>query len=269
MRHTRLLFISIAILLGLTACRERGLRLEDIPTPITPEARATEIVLTQNAPPAGFGEVSFPMIDDHLPELSGWHYTVDMEFEGVFTQVSRQTTGRLKADVWYNQIASSRRVIVETSGDLLGLEEADSYEAVALGPDTFLVQDGACQTNAEDDADIAVSVSAGSLVGGVNQANASGIPKQRVNNEEVWRYNVNFDQLNLPALKLGDNSKILAFAGELWVAPEHDAVIRYYMTVDVENAQVFDSLPVTGRLIVRYDLNDVGVQPNISVPFGC
>lgn len=262
--------ISLLALLLLAGCYQRGLTLEDVPTPITPDAYATEIVLTQNAPPQGFGEVKFPMIDDNLLELAGWHYTVDMEFEGVFAQVPRETSAHIVAEVWYNQIASARRVLVTTSGDLLGQEEASSYEAVQLGPDAFLVQDGACMTNARADAEIAVSVGAGSLVGGLQTARASGQSKQKINNETVWRYNVNFDQLNLPSLNLGTDSKILAFTGELWVAPEHNAVVRYYMTIDVENAQVLNtSLPVTGRLIVRYDLYDIGVQPNISVPFGC
>lgn len=274
MKSTLTSLLLICLMLLTTACRERGLTLDDIPTPITPDARATEIVLTENAPPPDFGAVEYPQIDMHLPELSGWHYTVDIEFDGVFTQVDRKAYGRVQAEVWYNQIASARRVLVTTQGDLLGQEEPNQYEAVKLGPDSFLVEDGACLSNADESAGVAASVGAGSLVGGLNMAQASGIPKQVVNDETVWRYNVNFDQLNLPQLTLNPNSKILAFNGELWVAPERNAVIRYYMTVDVENAQVFTgmldtALPVTGRLIVRYDVFDIGVQPNISVPFGC
>ena len=271
---TRLLPTFVLLVLVLTACRERGLTLDDIPTPIALEARATEIVLTQNAPPPNFGEVAFPQIDRNLPQLSGWYYTVDMEFDGVFTQVERKAYGRVVAEVWYNQVASARRVIVETQGDLLGLEEPTQYEAVKLGPDTFLVQDGVCLSNVEESAGIVASVGAGSLVGGINTALASGLPQQRINDETVWRYDVNFDQLNLPQLTLNADSQVLAFNGELWVAPEREVVIRYYMTIDVENAQVFTnvlstSLPVTGRLIVRYDVFDIGVVPNLSVPNGC
>lgn len=270
----QLVYMLICMPLLLTACRERGLTLDDIPTPITPSVRGTEIVLTENAPPPQFGEVSFPKIDANLPLLSGWQYTVDMEFDGVFTQVDRKVYGRVQADVSYNQIASARRVIVKSEGDLLGLEDPEQVEAVQLGPDNFLVEGGACQSNAEESADFVVQADAGSLVGGLNSAMASGQPKQRINDEIVWRYNLNFDQLNLPQLTLTSESKILAFNGELWVAPEHNAVIRYYMTVDVENALVFTNvlgtaLPVTGRLIVRYDVNDIGVLPNITVPFGC
>ena len=244
-----LMFVVLAFVLS--GCRERGLTLADIPTPITPDARATEIILTQNAPPSDFGEVSLPQIDQNLVNLSGWHYTVDMEFDGVVAGADVKTSGRVQAEVWYNQIASARRVIVETQGDLLGLEDPTQYEAVKLGPDTFLVQDDACLSNADDSAEVAASVGAGSLVGGINSAIASGLPQQRVNDEAVWRYDVNFDQLNLPQLILNENSQVLAFNGELWVAPEHGVAIRYYLTIDVENAQVFTnvlntSLPVTG-----------------------
>lgn len=271
---TRILPICIVLMLLLTACRERGLTLADIPTPISIDARATEIVLTENAPPYGFDEVAFPQIDLNLPQVNGWHYTVDMEFDGVFTQVERKATGRVTADVWYDQVSSARRVVVKSQGDLLGLDEPSQYEAVKLGPDTFLVQNGTCLANAEEQADIVASIDAGSLVGGINSARASGMPQQKRNDQTVWQYAINFDQLNLPQLTLNDNSRILAFNGELWVAPDHDVVIRYYLTIDVENAQVFTklrdtALPVTGRLIVRYDVYDIGTVPNLSVPTGC
>jgi hypothetical protein len=46
--------------------------------------------------------------------------------------------------------------------------------------------------------------------------------------------------------------------------------MRYYLTMDVENVTLFSStLPVTGTLTLQYDLYDVGIVPNISVPFGC
>jgi hypothetical protein len=58
--------------------------------------------------------------------------------------------------------------------------------------------------------------------------------------------------------------------GEIWVAPEHNVVVRFYVTLNVQNAIVFDrQLPVTGQVIIRYDLFDIGVVPNISIPFGC
>ena len=271
---TRVAPIFLLLTLLLTACRERGLTLDDIPTPISIDARATEIVLTKNAPPAGFGEVAFPQIDLNLPQVNGWHYTVDMEFDGVFTQVERKATGRVTADVWYDQVSSARRVVVATQGEVLGLDVPTQYEAVKLGPDTFLVQNGTCLSNADEQADIVASIDAGSLVGGINSAVANGLPQQKKNDQTVWGYTINFDQLNLPQLTLNENSRILAFNGELWVAPEHDVVVRYYLTIDVENAQVFTkllntALPVTGRLIVRYDVYDIGTVPNLSVPTGC
>jgi len=38
----------------------------------------------------------------------------------------------------------------------------------------------------------------------------------------------------------------------------------------VEKAIIFDrQVPVSGQVIVRYDLLNIGDVPNITVPFGC
>jgi hypothetical protein len=58
--------------------------------------------------------------------------------------------------------------------------------------------------------------------------------------------------------------------GEIWVAPALKAAVRFYVNLDVDNAIIFDrQIPVSGQVILRYDLYDVGVIPNITVPFGC
>ena len=63
---------------------------------------------------------------------------------------------------------------------------------------------------------------------------------------------------------------MLSASGELWFAPERNAVIRYYLNLELENVALLDSdAPVTGTLLLRYDLYDIGVLPNLSVPFGC
>jgi hypothetical protein len=62
----------------------------------------------------------------------------------------------------------------------------------------------------------------------------------------------------------------MAAPGEIWVAPQHNVVVRFYVTLNVQNVYLFDrQLPVTGQVIIRYDLYDIGVPQNISVPFGC
>lgn len=261
--------IIIGIFLMLVGCTERGLSLDDLPTPITPEARATELVLTRNAPPTGFEQVAFPMVDDNLSTLPGWRYELLMSFNGVFAGTPRQTQATTRATVWYNQVASSRRIVLQSEGELLTEGEPINLEAVRLGQDAFLLRDGVCLVNAQEEAQVAAELGAGTLIGGVNNA-LPAARKATINSEAVWEYALNFEQLNLPALDFSDGGQVLAMNGELWVAPEHNAVVRYYLTLEVENARVFGStLPLTGTVIIRYDLYDVGIAPNLSVPFGC
>jgi hypothetical protein len=210
--------------------------------------------------------VNFPEIDAQLGSLDGWRYVVTLEFSGIFARTPRETSAAANAEVWFNQLASARRVVVETSGELVGQQEDSAFEAVRMEPDAFLVREETCNTG--DDAETAADLRAGLLVGGVRNATPTG-QKATLNGEEVWQYRFTQDDLNLPAIRLDENVTLTA-NGELWVAPEHNAVIRFYVNLDVENAFIFDrQLPVTGQVIVRYDVYDIGVQPNITVPFGC
>lgn len=263
-------FLGVLWLLLLAGCnRDRGLTLEDLPTPLTPEAYATAVVLTQNAPPPGFNEISFPQIDAGLEALAGWRYEILMQFNGVFARTPREAAAVTQLEVQYNQIASSRRLVAGITSNLSDVSEPLNYEAVILGPDTFIVRDTACLSNPDDATLAAARLGAGTVIGGVNFAVPAG-KKAVINGEEVWLYSFSPADLNLPNVRLGDEARILAVNGELWFAPSHRAVIRYYLNLDVENANLFGStLPVTGSIIIRYDLFDIGVQPNLSVPFGC
>lgn len=266
MKHTTL-YLLLALLLA--GCRQPGLNIEDLPTPALPEALATALVLTQNAPPQGFDTVSFPQISANLSRLSGWHATLLVEFRGSFAGTPRETEASTMLEIWHNQVASARRVRIGTAGDLLGLDEPSRYEAVRLGEDVFLVQEGTCLSEAGEDAAAAADLNAAGVIGGVQQAAAAG-QRAVINGQEVWRYSFAPDDMLLPLVDQGDAGRITALSSELWVAPEHNAVIRYYVTMDVENASVFRStLPVTGTLIIRYEVFDIGIVPNISVPFGC
>ncbi len=263
-------FISIPFLAGCTG--QRGQTLEGIPTVASiqsVEQAATAAVMTENAPPVGFRDtVSFPEVDAKLLELPGWRYIVTLEFNGVFARTPRETSATARAEIWFNQLGSARRILVETSGELIGQEENAAYEAVKLGPDAFLVRDNTCLSNAGADADTAANLRAGLLVGGVTSATPTG-RRATLNGEEAWEYAFTQDALNLPSIRLDEGGKMTA-NGELWVSPEDNAVVRFYVNLDVENAFIFDrQLPVSGQVILRYDLYDIGVVPNITVPFGC
>lgn len=261
--------VLLALLVAGCDLSRRGQTLDDIPTLASVDALATSVVATENAPPEGFrGPVSFPLVDQTLESLSGWHYVVTLEFSGAFSGVPRETSASANAEVWYNQIGSARRVVVNTSGDLLGSDTASSYEAVRLGPDAFLVEEGACLANAGSDAEVAAGLTAGELVGGVTNAVPFG-QRAILNGEEAYRYSFTADDLNLPTITL-DEGGTLAANGELWVAPQHNAVVRYYVTLDLTKARIFGRpAPVDGRVIIRYDLYDIGENFNITQPFGC
>jgi hypothetical protein len=261
-------------LLLLSGCTgQRGQDINALPTRASFESAAesvTAIAMTENAPPPGFREsVAFPEVDANLTALPGWRYLVTLEFNGVFARTPRETSATARAEVWFNQLGTARRVLVETAGEMIGQEENAVYEAVRLGPDAFLVRDNTCLSNAESDAAATADLRAGSLVGGVNTATPTG-RRETINGQDVWEYRVSAENLNLPSIRVDDGGRIVNATGELWIAPEHNAVVRFYVNLDVENAIVFDrTLPVTGQVILRYDLFDVGVVPNITVPFGC
>lgn len=263
--------LGLALLLLLAACTtRRGQQLEDLPTQASIEGAATAQFLTQNAPPEGFRDaIAFPEVDAGLNELSGWRYVVYLEFNGTFARTPRETSATASAEVWFNQLGTARRVVVSTSGELIGREEDTHYEAVRLGPDTFLVRDNACLSNAGEDAQTAADLRAGQLVGGVNRATPTSL-NATLNGEQAWQYTFTASDLNLPAIRLSDEGQLTLNGGEIWVAPEHNAVVRFHVNLDVTNAIIFDrQLPVDGQVILRYDLYDIGVAPNITVPFGC
>jgi hypothetical protein len=267
-------FLLLLIPLILASC-DRGQSQSGIPTRASIEEIATQVVLTENAPPEGWRDaVSFPQVDAGLRELAGWRYVVTLEFDGVFAGTSRRVTHKSTAQMWFNQLPDAQRVELQVSSELRGQPEEELYEGVRIGPDAYLVRDGVCLSDAGQDAlTLMTASSAAGSIGGVMRAVPAAV-KGIINGEQVWRYDFTLDDLALAQIELGDNARIYSATGELWVAPEHGVVIRYYLTLDVENAVIFGySLPVTGTVILRYDLYDIvdsaANAPNISVPFGC
>lgn len=266
-------YLLLTLVFILSACGSRGQTLDDIPTRIpSVDSYATSVFLTENAPPEGFRDfIAFPQIDDNLQFLTHWHSEAYFSFEGVFSRTPRQINAETSSVTWYTRTGNQRRVVLTGAGELFGDQEGETLEGVRLGSDTFLLRDGVCLQNVDEAAATVADLRAGAIVGGVNYATPTG-ERRIINGEEVWRYTFTLENTNLPLLRMGDNAQITSMLGELWIAPEHNAVIRYYLNLEVDNVvlQVVDnSLPVTGHLIMRYDLYDVGVNPNINQPFGC
>lgn len=286
-RCLSLVTLGILLCSVLVACDREGQALEDLPTPIVNlDDLATADFMTENAPPEGYRtSVVFERIDANLAGLSNWRYTVDLEFSGVFAGTSRPVDAETRAEVWYNNLGPERRVVVQGRGELFGqfsepapltdaeVDQSLTLEGVRLGGDTFLVRDGVCLGDAEGAAALVADLRAGDLIGGVDRVATVGI-NTTINNVRVWRYEFDQGDLILPQIAFAQGGGIRGMRGELWIAPEHNAVIRYYVTLDVENALILlntaeANLPVTGQIIIRYDVFDIGVNPNITQPFGC
>lgn len=263
---------AVCALALLAACNpQRGQDLEGIPTQAsfdTLQEAATAAVMTENAPPPGYREqVAFPEVDSGLTSLPAWRYIVTLGFDGAFAADGQPASATARAEVWFNQLGSARRVLVEIAGALLGQDENTTFEAVRLGPDAFLVRDGVCLSGGPDAAS-AADLRAGQLVGGAQTAVPTG-RRATLNGLEAWEYAFTAADLTLP-VRLEPGGRISNVSGELWVAPAHNAVARFYVNLDVENAVIFGrEQPVSGQVILRYDLYDVGVPTNITVPFGC
>lgn len=259
------------LLMGLAGCtlpqRNRGA--DPIPTPASIEGLATAQFLTDVAPPEGFREIiRFPEVDANHNVLAGGRYVVELEFNGAFSNTPRPTTATARAEVWFNQLGSSRRVVVETAGELLGRAD-NTFEAVKLGPDSFLLQTGACIDEGVDAA-TAANLRAGTLVGGVLQAVPTLRLPATINGQEVWSYSFTPADLNVPNITVQEGGTLALDGGEIWVSPTHNTVIRFYLNLNVTRAIIFDrALPVDGQVIIRYDLFDIGQTSNISVPNGC
>jgi hypothetical protein len=261
--------VSLFVLLCLAACEPRSATPPPLPTVASIDSAATALYLTENAPPDGFSTVSFPRIDQTLTRLSGWRYDATFVFEGTYSRTTRPVSAHAELKAWYDQVGSARRVQATLETDLDAETPANTYEGAQLGPDTFLVRDGRCERAETPDTKAAVELGVGDILGGVQTASSLG-EKAIVNNAQVWRYDLTPEAIVMPAVTRSDESRFSNLRGEFWVAPGANTVMRYYLTMDVENVMLFASpLPVTGTVTLQYDLYDVGRVPNITVPFGC
>jgi hypothetical protein len=269
----RLALVCGLLLMILTAC---GRETVVVPTRIPSiEAVATNDFLTSIAPPVGMRErVSLPRVDDNTVLLTNWRADASFRFEGVFSGTPRILDAETDIDIWYNQTGNRRRVVIGGSGELFGDEDFPAREGVRVGGDTYLLIDGECYGSANGDAAILADLRIGDILGGVTHAIPAG-QRQVLHGQTVWKYDFDLSTLTLPLLRMSETSAITAMEGELWVAhlpPNQTVAIRYYVNLQVENAslRLFESsLPVTGLLQIRYDLHDVGIDPNITPPNGC
>lgn len=265
--------IVLAVILAagaLASCGTPASQDGPLPTTIVDlNAAATAMVMTQNAPPSPFSEsIAFGSLEDGLSELDGWTYTAVAEFEGTFSGTSRPANATTTAKVAHHLLTTARRVEITAEGALLTEGDPVSTEAVRIGRDVYLTVEGQCSVVTGTDAAVVADAGVTQLIGGLARAVPVG-QTGVINGESVYRYEFDADALELAAVT-GDAADVSIVGAELWFSAEHNAVIRLYLVLDVENAVLFgSSATVSGRLVIRYDLTDVGVDPNITTPFGC
>lgn len=242
-----------------------------LPTAITDlDAAATAAVLTQNAPPAPYRErVRLESFEDNLDRQAGWRYVASAEFSGVYAGTNQTAEGRTTAEVSYHQATSARRVALVAEGNLLTDGTPIETEAVRIGQDVFVrAANGCAQVNGTASAAL-VNAGVGQLIGGVREAVPTGV-RGVINGEPVYRYAFLQDALILASIAPREGGRVSLLAQELWFSADRGALVRLYLTFDVENASVLGAaLPVTGQVILRYDLTELGQPQNISIPFGC
>lgn len=237
---------------------------------ITFEGRQTALPFTQNAPPPGFESVEFPAIDDDLNNTVYHRYVILATFEGFYADTREQTSpATLKVEVWNDDQNVRRHVRLEFEGDVFS-GGTTLIDVVRLGNDYYLLDaNGICSTDPEQAAPFA-TLTAGQLIGGVDFAQ----PTSRVdliNDVQAWQYGFDRQFINPPQIALVESASALDYlTGEIWVSPEHRAVVRYTIEMNVNRSVLFfGERAVTGRLRYQYDVYEIGTPPNISIPNGC
>lgn len=263
--------VRIAILISLISACTTPEDNSVVPTVASLDDLPTTQFLTQNAPPAGFGQVNFDPIDSYLPNHQGWTYIMTGEFEGTFDESGDPAEGSFEAQVWSNELGESRRAVLQVEGTALSPDETRlRLEGVRFSNDYYIVDaNGQCSTGGEQTAVIA-DLTAGQVIGGVKNAVPTG-HRQDIEGIPSWQYSFSPQDMRLPAVRRTDESSV-ALGTELWISPELNAVLVYDVELTVEHVRIlWGEQLVSGSLKLHYELvvPELDIQPNISIPHGC
>lgn len=265
----RLLRLSLmmGVVLALVACDALQSDDDPLPTVADFESVATASFLTQNAPPSGFSTVRFPNIDDGVERLPYSRAEIRVNFTGVYAGTEERAQGSLLIEIRANQQVGSRQVTVTFDGDIFSGAGESRVVAVRLSNNYYMINpNGVCITEASQIQEI-TGLRAGQIVGGVVEAGATA-RHGPINGYETWQYGFAPEAFQPPQLQTTDDLDLLV--GELWVAPEHQVVVRYIVEMNIRDAVLlFGERPVTGRLRLEYNLYDINQEQNISIPNGC
>ncbi|MBN2303065.1 MAG: hypothetical protein JXQ72_01220 [Anaerolineae bacterium] len=273
MRRTSHLLRLLVVLLipALAACNAAENGNAPIPTQADINLIPTHEFLTQNAPPAGFGQINVDPIDVNLSARQGWRYVVTGTFSGIFDAGGAPAQGIFQAQVWANEIGETRRVILDVEGAALAPDNAPRrLEGVRWSNDTYIVDNNGQCTTGGDGAQVIANLSAGQLIGGVVGAVPTG-HRQEIGGYPAWQYTFRPGNARFPAVDRGESGTV-ELAADLWFAPELNAVLRYEVQLTVAGVRLLSAEDrVSGTLTLRYelDLDALDTLPNISVPNGC
>ncbi len=263
--------VLVAGLAVLTACNAAP---PPLPTLASVAMEQTSAAQTQAAPPTAFqGTVSFPAIDAHLSDQPAWDATVSVTFDGVYANASANkplaVSGSIEAQIIHDELLSAQRVLFNAQGAAFGLTQPRQVEAVRLGNDYYLVAQGTCGKVTDTPSRQIADLSAASLLGGVQSAKLTG-QQQEFNALPAWEYAFTLDSVSVPLAHPVTGGSVTIAAGSLWIAPSINAVVRFSLTVNVQNVTLLDAAePVTGQLRETYTLGSTGQTHNISIPYGC
>jgi hypothetical protein len=244
-----------------------------LPTQSSIEMAQTAVVLTEAAPPPGFQEsIAYPTLDAKLTRLPSWHGSVNITFDGVDSTLKEKTTAKLDAQIYRNELASTRRVVFSAEGAAFGVTDARLVEAVRIVNDYYWVLQNpqVCAVVNNDAARKRIAdLTASAFIAGVGRGVPTG-QRAKINGLDAWEYAFAPGDVVLNIIETDKIGKYTIAAGNLWVAPSVDAIVRLTLTVNVEDVRLLDAdLPVIGQLRIIYELKAVGEQYNITVPFGC
>ncbi len=269
----------ILLLMALTGACSSPERTENrpLPTRVDPTTWPTALFLTENAPPAPFGEVDFSTIDRNLAQHQGWAYTVNGVFDGTLDADGEAVHGEFTVRVEGDEPGQKRRVVLQAQGRaFLPHDALLKLEGVRWSNDYYIVDvNGACTVDlgGREIGSAVADLSAGELIGGVTRAVPTG-HRQEIAGLAAWQYTFAPEAVRLPAVARYPESQVQLEA-DLWIAPQINAAVRYEVTAQVSRVHLLwadrNGSTVTGTLYLRYelDVSALDALPNISVPHGC
>jgi hypothetical protein len=248
---------------------------QPLPTVANPSMVETAAMETLNAPPPGMAQANLVPIEKDLSLIANWHYQVVLTFEGTYADTREEIRGVITADVYSNELAGERRVVLRSEGAFFGDKNTvRSVEGVRLGNQFYFVDSSSVCKDVTRDAERrrVAELTAGSLIGGVRDAEHT-TTRQAINGVESLQYSFKPGGLDLTGnIKITQGGQVTVASGELWIAPQTRVVQRYGVTLNL-SAIILDYFSadrqLNGRLQITYNLMEIGQTYNIAIPFGC